>query len=137
MLHKLRSATVRPRSNSLGYRGRRNFIGAKKSGKRGRGAADKVIVAGAVEVLARRERKERVGPLRLQVVADGSALVGVVVNNVEIGSIEKCGHTCSFLMAIKPDRKELTSLLYHGFGIQGYRTVCFGVIPTYDHSGCC
>lgn len=56
-----------------------------------RGAADKLMVVGAIEVLARRKRKERVGRLRLQVVADGSvaALVGFVANNVGIGSVVK------------------------------------------------
>ncbi len=46
------------------------------------------MVVGAVEVLERNERKERVGRLRLQVVADGSAesLVGSVVSNVDAGS---------------------------------------------------
>jgi transposase-like protein len=46
------------------------------------------MVVGAVEVLERDEKKERVGRLRLQVVADGSAesLVGFVESNVEAGS---------------------------------------------------
>jgi transposase-like protein len=93
MLHKLRSAMVRPDRDRIhgDVEVDETFIGAKKSGKRGRGAADKVMVVGAVEVLARRERKERVGRLRLQVVADGSAasLVTFVVKNVEIGSVVK------------------------------------------------
>lgn len=91
MLHKLRSAMVRPDRDRIhgDVEVDETFIGAKKPGKRGRGAAGKTIGVGAVEVLARRERKERVGRLRLQVVADGSAasLVGFVVNNVEVGSV--------------------------------------------------
>ncbi len=90
MLHKLRAAMVRPDRDRIhgDVEVDETFIGAKKPGKRGRGAAGKVMVAGAVEVLERDERKERVGRLRLQVVADGSAdsLVGFVVSNVEVGS---------------------------------------------------
>ena len=90
MLHKLRSAMVRPDRDRIhgDVEVDETLIGAKKPGKRGRGAAGKAIVVGAIEVLARRERKERAGRLRLQVVADFSAasLVGFVVNNVEAGS---------------------------------------------------
>ena len=90
MLHKLRVAMVRPNHDRIhgDVEVDETFIGAKKPGKRGRGAAGKVMVAGAVEVLDRDEKKERVGRLRLQVVADGSAesLVGFVLGNVEVGS---------------------------------------------------
>jgi transposase-like protein len=90
MLHKLRAAMVRPDRDRIhgDVEVDESFIGAKKPGKRGRGAAGKVMVAGAVEVLERDERKERVGRLRLQVVADGSAdsLVGFVLSNVQVGS---------------------------------------------------
>ena len=91
MMHKLRSAMVRPDHDRIhgDVEVDETLIGARKPGKRGRGAAGKVIVVGAVEVLEREERKERVGRLRLQVVPDGSAasLVGFVVSNVEAGSV--------------------------------------------------
>ena len=91
MLHKLRSAMVRPGQDRIhgDVEVDETFIGAKKPGKRGRGAAGKVMVVGGVEVLGRKEGKRRLGRLRLQVVADGSAasLVGFVLNNVEIGSV--------------------------------------------------
>lgn len=90
MLHKLRAAMVRPDRDRIhgDVEVDETFVGAKKPGKRGRGAAGKVMVAGAVEVLERDERKERVGRLRLQVVDDGSAdsLVGFVLSNVQAGS---------------------------------------------------
>lgn len=90
MLHKFRAAMVRPDRDRIhgDVEVDETFIGAKKSGKRGRGAVGKVIIAGAVEVLDRNERKERVGRLRLQVVADSSSdsLVGFVMDNVEVNS---------------------------------------------------
>ena len=66
-LHKLRAAMVRPDRDRIhgDVEVDETFIGAKQPGKRGRGAAGKVIVVGAVEVLERNERKERVGRLRL------------------------------------------------------------------------
>ncbi len=90
MLHKLRAAMVRPDRDRIhgDVEVDETFIGAKKHGKRGRGAEGKIMVAGAVEVLDRNERKERVGRLRLEVVPDGSAdsLVEFVLNNVQVGS---------------------------------------------------
>jgi transposase-like protein len=61
------------------------------------------MVAGAVEVLERDERKERVGRLRLQVVADGSAdsLVGFVVSNVEVGSAVRTDGLISYNKLVK------------------------------------
>jgi len=100
MLHKLRSAMVRPDQDRIhgDVEVDETFIGAKKPGKRGRGAAGKVMVVGAIEVLGRKEGKERVGRLRLQVVADGSAasLVGFVVNNVEAGSVVRSDGLISY-----------------------------------------
>lgn len=100
MLHKLRSAMVRPDRDKIhgDVEVDETLIGAKKPGKRGRGAAGKVIVVGAVEVLERDERKERVGRLRLQVVADGSAesLVGFVVSNVDAGSVVRTDGLISY-----------------------------------------
>lgn len=90
MLHKLRAAMVRPDRDRIhgDVEVDETFIGAKRHGKRGRGAEGKIMVAGAVEVLDRNERKERVGRLRLEVVPDGSAdsLVEFVLNNVQVGS---------------------------------------------------
>jgi len=90
MLHKLRAAMVRPDRDRIhgDVEVDETFIGAKKHGKRGRGAEGKIMVAGAVEVLDRNEQKERVGRLRLEVVPDGSAdsLVEFVLNNVQVGS---------------------------------------------------
>jgi len=90
MLHKLRAAMVRPDRDRIhgDIEVDETFIGARRPGKRGRGAAGKVMVAGAVEVLARDERKERVGRLRLQVVPDSCAdsLVGFVLSNIQVGS---------------------------------------------------
>jgi len=90
MLHKLRAAMVRPDRDRIhgDVEVDETFIGAKKHGKRGRGAAGKIMVSGAVEVLDRNERKERVGRLRLEVVPDGSAdsLVEFVRDNVQAGS---------------------------------------------------
>ena len=108
MLHKLRSAMVRPDQDRIhgDVEIDETFIGAKKPGKRGRGAAGKVMVVGAVEVLGRKERKERIGRLRLQLVADGSAasLVGFVLNNVEIASVVRTDGLIS----------------YHGLAKKGY-----------------
>ena len=60
MLHKLRAAMVHPGHDRIhgDVEVDETFIGAKKPGKRGRGAAGKVMVAGAAEVLERDERKE-------------------------------------------------------------------------------
>jgi len=100
MLHKLRSAMVRPDRDRIhgDVEVDDTFIGAKKPGKRGRVAAGKVMVAGAIEVLEWEEQKERAGRLRLQVVADGSAasLVGFVVDNVEAGSFVKTDRLISY-----------------------------------------
>jgi len=100
MLHKLRSAMVRPDQDRIhgDVEIDETFIGAKKPGKRGRGAAGKVMVVGAIEVLGRKERNERVGRLRLQQVADGSAasLVGFVLNKVEIGSVVRTDGLISY-----------------------------------------
>ncbi len=100
MLHKLRSAMVRPNRDRIhgDVEVDETFIGAKKPGKRGRGAAGKVMVVGAVEVLGRDERKERVGRLRLQVAVDGSAesLVGFVVSNVDAGAVVRTDGLISY-----------------------------------------
>jgi transposase-like protein len=85
MLHKLRAAMVREGRERL--RGTvevdEAYIGGARSGKGGRGAYGKVLVAGAVEV-----RGQKMGRIRLGVVRGASAdqLVGFVKAMVEEGS---------------------------------------------------
>lgn len=91
MLHKLRAAMVRPERDRIHglVEADETLIGGKKAGKRGRGAAGKVLVVGAIEVLGKNEKRERAGRLRLHVVPDASArsLVGFITDKVEPGSI--------------------------------------------------
>ena len=60
------------------------FIGGKKSGKRGRGAEGKSIIAVAVEV-----KGEKTGRVRLAKIQDASSksLIGFIENNIEKSSI--------------------------------------------------
>jgi transposase-like protein len=72
-LHKLRKAMVRPDRAPLAGRveADESYVGGPRPGKRGRGAAGKTLVAGAVE--AGRAGGRRLGRLRLAVVPDASA----------------------------------------------------------------
>jgi transposase-like protein len=72
-LHKLRKAMVRPDRAPLAGRveADETYVGGPRPGKRGRGAAGKTLVAGAVE--AGRAGGRRLGRLRLAVVPDASA----------------------------------------------------------------
>jgi transposase-like protein len=72
-LHKLRKAMVRPARQPLAGRGEADetYVGGPRPGKRGRGAAGKALVAGAVE--AGETQGCRLGRLRLAVVPDASA----------------------------------------------------------------
>src|SRR5437879_13319346 len=85
MLHKLRAAMVREGRERL--RGTvevdEAYIGGARSGKGGRGAYGKVLVAGAVEA-----RGQKMGRIRLGVVRGASAdqLVGFVKAMSEGGS---------------------------------------------------
>jgi transposase-like protein len=74
-LHKLRKAMVVPDRKPLVERveADETLVGGAKSGKRGRGAAGKTVVAGAVEAGRGKGRGRRLGRLRLQSVADASA----------------------------------------------------------------
>ena len=54
------------------------LVGGARPGKRGRGAAGKTVVAGAVESGRGKGRGRRLGRLRLQSVADASAAVSRV-----------------------------------------------------------
>jgi len=85
-LHKLRRAMVRPGRDRL--RGTvevdETYIGGKKPGKRGRGAAGKTLVVVAVE-----DKENRIGRIRLRRVADASAasLIPTVQGSVEDGAL--------------------------------------------------
>ena len=85
-LHKLRCAMVRPGRDRLSgtVEVDETYIGGPKPGKRGRGAAGKVLVV----VVAQQDGK-RIGRIRLQRVADASAesLNDVVQKSVEPNSI--------------------------------------------------
>src|SRR5947207_13406896 len=72
-LHKIRKAMVRPDREPLAGRveADETYVGGPRPGKRGRGAAGKTLVAGAVE--AGRTEGRRLGRLRLAVVPDASA----------------------------------------------------------------
>src|SRR5919205_686083 len=72
-LHKLRKAMVRPDRAPLAGRveADETYVGGPRPGKRGRGAAGKTLVAGAVE--AGQAEGRRLGRLRLAVVPDASA----------------------------------------------------------------
>ena len=84
-LHKLRCAMVRPgRDRLLGtVEVDETYIGGKKPGKRGRGAAGKTLVVVAVE-----DKGNKIGRIRLRRVADASAasLIPAVQESVEDGA---------------------------------------------------
>lgn len=85
-LHKLRCAMVRPgRDRLLGtVEVDETYIGGKKPGKRGRGAAGKTLVVVAVE-----DKGNKIGRIRLRRVADASAasLIPAVQESVEDGAL--------------------------------------------------
>ena len=85
MLHRLRRAMLRPRRDRIGGRVEVDecFIGGSRSGKRGRGAAGKVLVVGAVEV-----RGEGSGRIRLGIIpaATQAALTTFIRGNVTDGA---------------------------------------------------
>jgi transposase-like protein len=74
-LHKLRKAVVRPGREPLAGRveADETYVGGPRPGKRGRGAAGKTLVAGAVEAGRGEARGRRLGRLRLAPLADASA----------------------------------------------------------------
>src|SRR5947209_2092783 len=74
-LHKLREAMVRPDRQPLAERveADETYVGGPRPGKRGRGAAGKTLVAGAVEAGRGEARGRRLGRLRLGLLADASA----------------------------------------------------------------
>src|SRR4051795_12314930 len=74
-LHKLRKAMVRPDRQPLAGRveADETYVGGPRPGKRGRGAAGKTLVGGAVEAGRGKARERRLGRLRLASLADASA----------------------------------------------------------------
>src|SRR5881227_1459017 len=74
-LHKIRKAMVRPDRQPLAERveADETYVGGPRPGKRGRGAAGKTLVAGAVEAGRGEARGRRLGRLRLAILADASA----------------------------------------------------------------
>ena len=85
-LHKIRRAMVRPDRKPLTERveADETHVGGPKPGKRGRGAAGKTLVAGAVEAGRGKARGRRLGRLRLAMLPDASAtsLEGFLAANV-------------------------------------------------------
>lgn len=85
-LHKLRRAMVRPGRDRLSgiVDVDEAYIGGKKSGKRGRGAAGKVLVVIMVQVV-----ENKIGRIRLKRVPDasGPSLEGAIKEAIEPGSI--------------------------------------------------
>ena len=85
-LHKIRKAMVRPGRRPLTERveADETLVGGAKPGKRGRGAAGKTVVAGAVEAGRGKGRGRRLGRLRLQAAADasGASLEAFLAANV-------------------------------------------------------
>ncbi len=111
MLHKLRAAMVRPDRDRIHgvVEVDETYIGGKKKGKTGRGAAGKVIVAGAVEVREKRERtnigrrvkkpkKTYAGRLRLRILDNVTEreITSFVLSNVEEGSVVRTDDFLSY-----------------------------------------
>src|SRR5436305_14169805 len=74
-LHKIRKAMVRPDRQPLAGRveADETYVGGPRPGKRGRGAAGKTLVGGAIEAGRDEARGRRLGRLRLAPLADASA----------------------------------------------------------------
>lgn len=89
-LHKLRRAMVRPERERLTgiVEVDETYIGGKRSGKRGRGAAGKVLAAIAVEDTAVEPGGKGIGRVRVCRIADasGDSLLKFIRENVEKGS---------------------------------------------------
>jgi len=85
LLHKLRRAMVRPNRDLLSglVEVDETYIGGKKAGKRGRGAAGKALVLIAVE-----DKGNHFGRIRLKHIsnASGESLFPVIKDNIESGS---------------------------------------------------
>jgi transposase-like protein len=85
-LHKIRKAMVWPDRKPLSDRVEADeaYVGGARPGKRGRGAAGKTLIAGAVETSRSKARGRRLGRLRLARLPDASAtsLQGFLAANV-------------------------------------------------------
>jgi transposase-like protein len=94
LLHRLRKAMVSDTRTQLKglIEADETFIGGPEKGKRGRGAGNKSLVVGGVEVLVYKDkegkRRERAGRLRLALIPDASedSLGPFLSRNVEPGS---------------------------------------------------
>ena len=88
-LHRLRRVMVRPGRENLSGAVEidETYIGGERSGKRGRGAENKTLVAVAVED-SKADTERGIGRIRLQCVSDasGNSLLGFVKTHVCIGS---------------------------------------------------
>jgi transposase-like protein len=95
-LHKLRRAMVRPGRDRLSgtVEVDETFIGGKKPGKRGRGAAGKALVGIAVED----KGKKGIGRTRLGILADAStaSLTAFVQDRIERGSAVRTDDLASY-----------------------------------------
>ena len=96
MLHKLRSAMVRPGRDKLSgvVEVDETYVGAEIHGKRGRGAEGKAIVIGAVDTQGRYANRVR---LKMIPNVTGSTLVSFVKDNVEKGSTVKTDDWIGYL----------------------------------------
>ena len=85
-LHKIRRAMVDPDRRQLDgdVEADETLVGGRKPGKRGRGAAGKTVVAGAIEAVPSQTKKRELGRLRLATVASaaGADLERFITANV-------------------------------------------------------
>jgi transposase-like protein len=85
-LHEIRKAMVRPDRKPLAHHveADETYLGGPRPGRRGRGAAGKTLVAGAVETGRGKARGRRLGRLRLAKLPDAGAtsLEGFLATNV-------------------------------------------------------
>ena len=85
LLHKLRKAMIRPgRDRLIGpVEVDETYIGGPRPGKRGRGAANKILVLVAVEI-----KDKRAGRIRLHTIKDasGESLMPVIKESIQPGS---------------------------------------------------
>lgn len=103
-LHKLRTAMVRPGRDRLSgiVEVDETYIGGKKPGKRGRGAAGKSLVIVAVE-----DKDNHFGRIRLHRVTDASAasLMPVIQKSVEPGSLIRTDGWSSYAQLVSEGYK--------------------------------
>lgn len=103
-LHKLRTAMVRPDRDRLSgiVEVDETYIGGKKPGKRGRGAAGKSLVIVVVE-----DKDNHLGRIRLHRVTDASAasLIPVIQKSVEPGSLIRTDGWSSYAQLVSEGYK--------------------------------